>query len=80
MIRYSQGQTVINPEIEKVFCNACGNEIEKNADGYFMDFLHVEKQWGYFSNRDGDTHSFDICEACYNHIIKSFALHVLDRS
>lgn len=52
--------------IEKIICNACGREIEKDAHGYFADSLHVEKTWGYHSNKDGKTHSFDICESCYD--------------
>ena len=50
-------------KIEKIYCNLCGEEIKK-ADGsdIFEDHLSVEKNWGYFSKKDGENHSFDICE------------------
>lgn len=59
-------------EIDKVICNACGKEIEKDGYGYLKDYLHVEKTWGYNSNKDEEVHKFDICEECYDNIIKSF--------
>ena len=37
-------------EVEKVFCNICGKEIEKDIYGYHRDYLHIEKVWGYNSN------------------------------
>jgi ribosomal-protein-alanine N-acetyltransferase len=36
----------------------------------------VEKGWGYFSKKDGERHSFDLCEHCYDKIIETFALPV----
>ena len=38
------------------------------------DFLHIEKVWGYFSKKDGEHHSFDLCEACYDRMRKEFVL------
>lgn len=61
-------------EIEKVFCNICGKEIEKDIYGYHRDYLHIEKDWGYNSNKDGENHSIDICEECYDNLIKSFKI------
>ena len=34
---------------------------------------HLEKQWGYFSKKDGENHVLDICEACYDKWRSSFA-------
>ncbi len=61
-------------EVEKVFCNICGKEIEKDIYGYYRDYLHIEKDWGYNSNKDGENHSIDICEECYDNLIKSFKI------
>lgn len=61
--------------LEKVLCNCCGKEITKQQ-GYFSDFLHVEKQWGYFSQKDGRKDAFDLCENCYDQIVKSFVLPI----
>ena len=32
--------------------------------------------WGYFSEKDGETHSFDLCEECYDRITGQFAVPV----
>lgn len=29
-------------------------------------FYLIQKQWGYFSQKDGETHTFCICERCYD--------------
>ena len=62
-----------NEKIEKIFCNMCGKEIPK-TDGFFHDHLHIEKKWGYFSGHDGTSHTFDICESCYDKLLESFSL------
>ena len=66
-----------NEKIEKIFCNMCGKEIQK-SDGFFHDHIHIDKTWGYFSEKDGKTHSFDICETCYDRLLESFVLPVTD--
>lgn len=62
-------------EIESIICNCCGQEIDKNQFGYFDDHISVEKKWGYGSEFDGETHSFDICKSCYIKLINDFAKH-----
>ena len=63
-------------EPDKVCCNVCGKEIEKNRYHEFPDYLHVEKVWGYDSDKDGVKHSFDICEKCYDEFISGFAIKI----
>lgn len=36
--------------VAEIKCNCCGNQIPKIHDEYFQDHLHVEKNWGYFSD------------------------------
>lgn len=79
MRKYSQSHTIISHDIDQVFCNSCGNEIPKNDQGYFADYVHIEKQWGYFSGKDGECHTIDICEACYNKITNSFMLPIYNK-
>ena len=62
-----------NEKTEKIFCNMCGKEIEK-TDGIFHDHIHIEKKWGYFSDKDGEVYSFDICEKCCDKLLESFSL------
>lgn len=38
-------------------------------------FLTVEKEWGYFSDKkDGRIHRMDICESCYEKMVKKFVI------
>lgn len=60
-----------------VQCNCCGkqftvNEIEKTI--IEKEFLHIHKQWGYFSGKDGIIHEFDICEECYDRWLENFVI------
>lgn len=65
---------IVKDEIDKVYCNSCGKCIEKDSYEYFHEYLHIEKSWGYTSNKDGELHSFDLCENCYDKFISSFEI------
>lgn len=68
MKKYSE-ITVKKMKIEKVFCNCCGKELSRDTD-----YLSVEKQWGYHSNKDGVCQSFDLCEECVDRLTSEFAI------
>ena len=34
----------------------------------------VDYTWGYFSDKDGERHSFDLCESCYDELLRSFRI------
>jgi hypothetical protein len=55
-------------------CNGCGKKIKTEQDIVLEGVLQVETTWGYFSRKDGETHSFTLCEECYDQIIKKFAV------
>lgn len=59
-----------------VFCNMCGKEINTEAGRDGEDVLSVEKAWGYFSEKDGELHSFDLCEKCYDRLTAQFKIPV----
>lgn len=60
--------------LSKVVCNQCGKEL-KVEDGILKEgCFQGEHLFGYFSNKDGMKHSFDLCEECYDKIIKSFVI------
>ncbi|HIR26378.1 MAG TPA: hypothetical protein IAB84_00220 [Candidatus Choladousia intestinigallinarum] len=63
-------------ENTKVFCNGCGRELDMGREIPQEEALLVEHTWGYFSEKDGERHSFTLCEACYDRIIRSFAIPV----
>ena len=60
----------------EVKCNCCGQPIKKRDGRNYEDYLHVKKTWGYFSLRDLTSHSFNICENCYNKWMETFAIPV----
>ena len=38
------------------------------------EYIHIEKIWGYPSEKDGECHSFDLCEPCYDKMTAAFVL------
>ncbi len=73
-MRMYRNKIFIKKVPKKVVCNICGLNIQLNKDGYFNDYLHIEKQWGYFSKKDGVAHSIDICENCYDKVISQMKI------
>lgn len=59
-------------KLEKIYCNKCGREIKVENEIVKEGLFSVDYKWDYFSNKDGMKHSFDICEQCYNEIVKDF--------
>lgn len=39
-----------------------------NPEGVFS----ASCEWGYFSEKDGERHHFDLCESCYDDLVSSF--------
>lgn len=73
MRRYEQGNS--NNVIEAM-CNMCGRNI-KIQKGMITDgVMSIEYRWGYFSDFDGQTHSFDICQDCYKKLEKKFVIPI----
>lgn len=62
--------------VNEIYCNICGKKIEKDVHGYFSDHLHIKKTWGYNSTKDGACHELDICEECYDKILKNCKISV----
>ena len=58
---------------EKIVCNMCKKEIKVVNGMPEEEVLTVEKRWGYFSGKDNEVHRFDLCEACYDKLVASFA-------
>lgn len=63
-------------QLVKVICNQCEKEL-KVEDGILKEGHFEGKQtFGYFSDKDGMTHKFDLCEACYDKFVKNFKMPV----
>ncbi|MDR1914246.1 MAG: hypothetical protein LBQ68_07190 [Clostridiales bacterium] len=61
-------------EVEQIVCNMCGCVIQKETFGYLDTFVSVNKTWNYGTGWDGETHSFDLCEGCYDKLIAGFKI------
>lgn len=60
----------------EIYCNGCGRKIEYRGEILQEDVLHMEKSWGYFSEKDGERHSLDLCEECYDKWIEKLSIPV----
>lgn len=63
-------------ELVTVICNQCGKELWIENGILKEECIHVVHDFGFFGQRDGETHSFDLCEECYNKVIAKFQLPV----
>ena len=71
-------RTIANEALNEIRCNQCGEEISKNVLGYFDDHLSITKTWGYGTDMDGETHTFDLCCNCYCDMVEKFQIPLRD--
>lgn len=71
MRQYTDEKLLIN-----IKCNKCGKDINVENEIIKEGVFSVDYKWGYFSKKDGEIHSFDLCEECYEDFIKKFAIEV----
>ncbi len=65
-----------NKELVSVICNKCKKELRVENGILKEGCFNGNVQFGYFSNKDGKKHSFDLCEECYDKMIKEFVIPV----
>lgn len=58
----------------ELICNCCGRSLKKTEQVLLEDVCSVRVQWGYFSRKDGENHSFELCEECYDRITQEFVI------
>lgn len=63
-------------ELTAVICNKCGKELTVEQGILREGCFHVTSVFGYFSKKDGQIHSFDLCEDCYDRMIAEFQIPV----
>ena len=61
-------------DIIEMRCNLCGKKVNVQNGIVKEGVVSVDIKWGYFSDKDGQVHSFDLCEACYDRLSTSFAI------
>ena len=65
-----------NNQLIQVICNQCQKEM-KVENGYLKEGCFAANVvFGYFSNKDGIRQQFDLCEECYDKLVKQFAVPV----
>ena len=54
---------------EDILCDRCGKSCRDDMD---MNFEHarMDTYWGYASKKDLYRHEIDLCELCYDEVIK----------
>lgn len=64
--------------MNSVYCNQCGRLISSGIEKKITekDWFTGEKTWGYFSEKDGMTQRFVLCETCYDRLVAGFAIPV----
>ena len=62
-------------ERREVTCNQCGRVIVKQNGILREDVCCIQKSGDTFQ-KDGEIHSFVLCEACYDRFIKGFQVPV----
>lgn len=68
-------KTINVEELLETACNCCGKVcFDKNDPDVQTECLEIEKHWGYFSTKDGETHKWDICEKCYDEFVAGFKI------
>ena len=65
-------------QLVKMKCNVCTKEIKLEQGIIKAGCLSVDNSWGYFSSRDGMRHQFDLCEKCYDKLVKEFTIPVTE--
>lgn len=62
--------------LASVICNCCNKELRVENGILKDECIHISHAFGYFSERDGETQCFDLCEECYNKMIAKFRIPV----
>lgn len=65
-----------NMKLIEMKCNKCGKNIVVENGMAKEGVYNSEYNWGYFSEKDGEKHVFDLCENCYEEMIKEFNIKV----
>ncbi|MGN0330367.1 MAG: hypothetical protein ACI4D5_03910 [Kineothrix sp.] len=63
-------------ELLAVVCNNCGKDLLVENGIIKEGCFDVTSVFGYFSRKDGQIHSFDLCEDCYDRMIAGFRIPV----
>ena len=61
-------------KLETVICNGCGKKLVVERGILREGGFSVHYPWDYFSEKDGEVNHWDLCEACYDRLIRQFRI------
>jgi len=56
-----------------LFCDVCGKSCKTPIDDY--EYAALKAQWGYSSRKDGETCEMELCEDCFDDVVKYLHAH-----
>ena len=62
--------------MSEIRCNMCGKTIVFGEGHDKEDYVLIQKEWGYFSHKDGEKQEVDLCENCWDKITETFKISV----
>lgn len=65
-----------NGQLERMICNACGKKLVVKNGIVREGVIRIDHTWDYFSEKDGQTDRFDLCEECYDQLTATFKIAV----
>ena len=65
-----------NDKTTKAVCNRWRRELKGEKELIKEGACIVKIDWGYFSDKDGETHQFCLCEKCYDEMVRLFRIPV----
>ena len=65
-----------NNTVKKIVCNQCGKSLQVENGIVKEGVFRGVARWGFFSEKDGEIHDFDLCETCYDRMAGSFRIPV----
>lgn len=63
-------------KLTSVICNCCGRKLIVENEIVKEGVTRMYARWDYFSEKDGETHGFDMCEQCYDKMVEGFVYSV----
>lgn len=58
------------PVLTDLLCDVCGKSCRTNYADVNFEYATLTAQWGYFSRKDGDNYAMELCEDCFDDVIK----------
>lgn len=59
---------------KNVICNQCGKNLRTENGIAKEGVFSVHYPFGYFSEKDGQVYDFDLCEECFDAMIRQFKI------